>query len=172
MNLRRAFLGFWAGGLAIFALAIALGMPLVMSEVPGGILDHQAAGSAAEIDRIHATWRSAGLFDQALAAMAVDLVFIGIYGIGCILGGLYFRQVGGRWFTRLGTIAAMAGGIFLLTDYAETIAQIMQLMLDEGDDRLAGLAAAVRPWKIASWVAATLAIIAALLGEWRASRSA
>lgn len=169
MTLRRAFLWFWVGGLVLFAIVIALGMPLVQTEVPGGILDHQAAGTAAEIDRIQAVWRSAGLWTQAAIAMAGDLVFIGVYGIGCVLGGLYFRR---RGRVRLGTIAAATGAIFLLTDYAETIAQFIQLMTFEGDDTLAGLAATVRPVKVVCWVVATLALVVGLGNEWRQRRSA
>ncbi|NNC52706.1 MAG: hypothetical protein HKO08_06680, partial [Erythrobacter sp.] len=62
MSLRRAFLWTWAGGLVLFAIVIAIGMPLVLTEVPGGILDHQAVGTAAEVDRIQSAWRAAGLW--------------------------------------------------------------------------------------------------------------
>lgn len=172
MNLRRAFLWTWVGGLVLFAIVIVLGMPLVLTEVPGGILDHQAAGTAAEVDRIQSAWRAAGLWNQATLAMMGDLLFIGVYGIGCVLGGLYFRRSAQGWMTVAGSIALASGAVFLLTDYAETISQIVQLWRFEGDDGLAGLAATVRPWKIGSWILATLTIIACLLGGWKARRSA
>lgn len=172
MTLRRAFLWFWVGGLVLFAIVIALGMPLVLTEVPGGILDHQAAGTAAEVDRIQAAWRSAGLWNQAAIAMAGDLVFIGVYGVGCVLGGRYFRREVSGWLRHCGSAALIAGIAFLATDYAETISQFIQLVSFEGDDGLAGLAATVRPIKVASWIVATLAILAALLGGWRQRRSA
>lgn len=172
MTLRRAFLWFWVGGLVLFAIVIALGMPLVLTEVPGGILDHQAAGTAAEVDRIQAAWRSAGLWNQAAIAMAGDLVFIGVYGVGCVLGGRYFRREASGWLRHCGSVALIIGIVFFATDYAETISQFIQLMSFEGDDGLAGLAATVRPIKVASWIVATLAILAALLGGWRQRRSA
>ncbi|QZD95230.1 hypothetical protein [Qipengyuania gelatinilytica] len=172
MSLRRAFIWTWVGGLVLFAIVIALGMPLVLTQVPGGILDHQAAATGAEVDRIQSAWRSAGLWNQAALAMMGDLLFIGIYGIGCVLGGLYFRRSAQRWIAFAGTVALASGAVFLVTDYAETISQIVQLWRFEGDDGLAGLAATVRPWKIASWILATLAIIACLMGEWKARRSA
>jgi hypothetical protein len=169
---RRAFLWFWTGGLALFAFVIALGLPLVLTEVPGGILDHQAAGSAANVDRIQAAWRKAGLLDQAAIAMAADLVFIGVYGIGCLLGGLYLRGAGMAWLRAPGLIAMVSGAGFLLTDYAETISQFVQLTRFRGDDALAQLAAVVRPVKVACWIIATLAILFALIAEWRGRRSA
>lgn len=172
MSLRRAFLWGWVGGLVLFAIVIAVGMPLVLSEVPGGILDHQAAASAAEVDRIQAAWRLAGLWNQAAIAMLGDLLFIGVYGLGCVLGGMYFRRSQTRWIKLAGTIAIASGALFLITDYAETISQIIQLWRFKGDDGLAGLAATVRPWKVAAWIVATVAIVASLLGEWRTRRSA
>ena len=172
MNLRRAFLWCWVGGLVLFAIVIALGLPLVLTEVPGGILDHQAAASAAEVDRIQSAWRSAGLWNQAAIAMAGDLVFIGVYGIGCVLGGLWYFLSANRSLRPFGIVAMLAGSTFLLTDYAETISQFIQLWHFEGDDELAGLAAMVRPVKVAAWIVATLAIVLAFLFERRARRSA
>ncbi len=172
VTLKRAFLGTWVGGLVLFAIVIALGMPLVLTEVPGGILDHQAARSAKEVDRIQSAWQEAGLWNRAVLAMAGDLVFIGVYGVGCVLGGLYFRHASTRWIQVAGSIALASGVVFLLTDYAETISQIVQLLQFQGDDGLAGLAATVRPWKVAAWIVASVAILTSLLGEWRRSRSA
>lgn len=172
MSLKRAFLWSWIGGLVLFAIVIALGMPLVLTEVPGGILDHQAAATAAEVDRIQAAWRSAGLWNQAAIAMAGDLVFIGVYGIGCVLGGLWFFLSTNQTLRILGIVGLLSGATFLLTDYAETISQFIQLWRFEGDDDLAGLAATVRPIKVAAWIVATLAILIALLLEWRSRRTA
>ena len=171
MTLRRAFLWFWVGGLVLFAGVIALGMPLVLTEVPGGILDHQAAGSAAEVDRIQSAWQAAGLSNQASIAMFGDLVFIGIYGLGCVLGGLYFRRSEVSWMRAAGSMALIAGAVFLITDYIETIAQFIQLQKFAGDDTLAELAATVRPAKMLSWVMGTVSILVALLGEWRGGRA-
>ena len=163
MTLRRAFLWFWVGGLVLFAGVIALGLPLVLTAVPGGILDHQAAATAAEVDRIQAAWRQAGLWNQAVVAMAADLVFIGVYGVGCVLGGLYYRSAEQGWARAMGTTALVAGAIFLGTDYAETISQIIQLWQFRGEDSLAGLAAQVRPIKMTAFVVATLSLIVLLV---------
>ncbi|WP_324827170.1 hypothetical protein [Qipengyuania zhejiangensis] len=163
MTLQRAFLWAWIGGLVLFAVVIAISMPLVLTAVPNGIMDHQAAGTAAEVNRIQAAWSSAGLIDHAAIAMAGDLLFIGVYGAGCVMGGIWLRQHHDRRVRLLGTTALIAGITFLVTDYAETISQIVQLVRFSGDDTLAGVAAKVRPIKVAAWIAATLAIALALL---------
>ena len=172
MSLYRAFLWLWIGGLILFAIVIMLGLPLGVSEVAGGILDHQAAGSAAEVDRIQQVWRSAGLWNQAAIAMIGDLIFIGIYGAGSLLGGLHFRRSTMRPVSILGVLIAIAAAAFLITDYAETIAQFIQLTRFKGDDSLASLAASVRPVKIASWLFTFCGIIACLVIRRKARRTA
>ena len=172
MSLKRAFLLSWIGGLVLFAIVIILSLPLILTAVPGGIGDHQAAGSAAEVDRIQAAWAAAGLYGQARIAMIGDLVFIGVYGIGCILGGRWFMTSPVSRVRMLGLAALMAGSTFLLTDYIETICQFIQLVQAAGDDTLAGTAAAVRPVKMAAWILATLAIILALAIERKSPRPA
>ena len=172
MSLYRAFLWLWIGGLILFAILIMLGLPLGVTEVPGGILDHQAAGSAAEVDRIQHVWRSAGLWNQAAIAMIGDLIFIGIYGLGSLLGGLHFRRSTMRPVSILGVLISIAAVTFVITDYAETIAQFIQLTRFEGDDGLASLAASVRPVKIASWLVTFFGIIACLVIRRKARRTA
>ena len=149
----------WLAGLFVFALLRIPHGPLAIPEVPGGILDHQAAGTAAEVDRIQAAWAAAGLSGHAFWGMVGDFVFIGIYGVGAVLGGLHFRS--GQRF--LGTGIALAGGLFLLTDYTETISQFIQLTRDAGEDRLAAIAATAQPVKIAAFVISFLGILAALV---------
>lgn len=158
LTLHRAFLALWIGGLVAFAIVIMLSLPLMLTEVPGGISDHQAAGTAAEVNRIQKEWRLAGLWNQAAIAMIADLVFIGVYGAGSVLGGLYFRAIGAAGMRLLGTIVALAGAIFLLTDYAETLGELIQLVRFAGDDRLAQLAATMRPVKMAAWVTTFLGV--------------
>lgn len=163
MTLHRAFLWLWIGGLVLFAIVIALGLPLGITEVPGGILDHQAAGTAAEVDRIQRAWADAGLLGQARLAMMGDLVFIGVYGAGSVLGGLWFNRVGTGRVRTLGLLVALAGAVFLVTDYLETVSQLIQLWRFEGSDTLAGLAATVRPIKILAWLVSFFGVLLALL---------
>ncbi|QPD00239.1 hypothetical protein [Qipengyuania soli] len=172
MTLKRAFLWTWIGGLVLFAIVIALSLPLVLTEVPGGIADHQAAATAAEVDRIQNAWRLAGLWNQAAIAMIGDLVLIGVYGVGCMLGGRHFMTSSTSRVRSLGMVSLMAGFLFLATDYTETVAQFVQLVQFEGDDVLAGLAATVRPIKMAAWIIATLAILLALALDRKSRRTA
>ena len=160
-RLRTAFLTFWVLGLVLFAVTIFLGRPLAISAVPGGVLDHQAAGAAAEVDRIQREWRLAGLMNRAAVAMISDMVFIGVYGAGSVLGGLYFLRSGAGVIRWIGWAVLLAGAAFLATDYIETISQFSQLMRFEGDDAKAALAAAVRPIKVAAWIATFTGILAA-----------
>ncbi len=62
---RTKVLLYWLIGLASFAMTLALHTPLILTAVPGGMLDHQAAGTAAEVDRIQAAWRSGGCFKRS-----------------------------------------------------------------------------------------------------------
>ncbi len=172
MTLYRAFLWTWIGGLVLFALVIALGLPLGITAVPGGILDHQAAGTAAEIDRIQRAWAEAGLLEQARLAMIGDLVFIGVYGVGSLLGGLYFNRVGSGGLKTLGRLIALAGVVFLITDYAETICQFIQLSRMAGDDTLAEIAATARPTKILAWLISFFGMLLALALTRKSRRSA
>lgn len=162
MSLRTGFLTFWIGGLVAFAIVIAMHLPLVLTEVPGGIGDHQAAGTAAEVNRIQTAWERTGLLDTAKRAMLGDLVFIGIYGLGSILAGFHFRRVGTGLLKHLGTVILIAGLVFTGTDYGETIAQFIQLSARAGDDALAGFAASVRPFKMAAWIITFFGVLVAL----------
>ncbi len=162
---KRTFLIWFLGGLAAFVVAIVLHVPLVVDGVPGGIADHQSAPDAAAVDAIHAAWQAAGVYAQARWAMVSDLIFIGIYGVGCVLGGLYYRAKSTIVLRLLGWIALFSGGVFLLTDYGETIAQFIQLVEQRGSDDLAQFASTLRPIKMVTWTSAFLAIIAALIVE-------
>lgn len=161
MTLERGFWLFWLGGLLAFAITLFLHFPLAIPEVPGGIVDHQAAGTAAEVDRIQHAWRSAGLWNRAAVAMLSDLVFIVIYGIGAVLGGLWLGRQRGA-LRIIGLLVAIAGVVFLVTDLTETTAEIVQLWRFQGDDGLAALAAGVRPIKMATWISSFLGVIVGL----------
>lgn len=162
---RRLFLAWWISGLIAFAIVIAMSAPLMVEGVPGGITDHQAAPDAARVDAIQTAWDKAGVLEWARWSMIADLVFIGIYGVGSVLGGLYFRSAGRRALGAISLLAITAGTIFLITDYTETIAQFVQLVSMRGDDALASIASACRPLKVASWVVTFVAIVAGLAFE-------
>lgn len=165
MVTKRAFVFWFFGGLAAFAVAIWLHLPLAVEGVPEGIAEHQRAPDAATVDAIHAAWQAAGVYDQARIAMIADLIFIGIYGIGCVLGGLHYRGSEKSVLKALGWIALLSGVVFLVTDYGETIAQFIQLQAGVGDDGLANLASTLRPPKMLTWTSAFLSLVVALLIE-------
>lgn len=153
----------------MFAGALVLHAPLAIEAVPGGILDHQAAPDADAVDRIQSAWDSAGLIQQAQMAMIADSVFIGVYGIGCVLGGLYFLRSGLVILKGLGLLILIAGLVFLGSDYGETIAQLIQLISLRGDNGLAWLASTLQPIKVVSWIVTFLTILMALIWERYAS---
>ncbi len=160
MSLRKAFMMFWLGGLVVFILAIGLGLAIVADGGPG-ILDHQSAGTAKAVNAIHAAWETVGQTSLAKAAMMADLVFIGLFGLGSVLGGWYYWRTGSGAVAVFGMLALCAALLFIATDYAETGAQFIQLMRDRGGDRLAGLAATMQPIKQAAFVFMFAGIIAA-----------
>lgn len=162
---KRMFLGWWLNGIVAFAIAVILHNPLIIEAVPGGILDHQAAPDAVSVDAIQAAWQSAGLIKQARIAMIADLAFIGLYGVGVVLGGLYFRAASGKSLRMIGWIALVCGIVFLSTDFSETIAQYIQLNQMAGDDGLAGMASLMGVPKMLSFIVAFIALIAGLLVE-------
>ncbi len=159
----RSFRRYWPAGLMLFGIVIWLGWPLGIAEVPGGILDHQAAGSAAEVDRIQRAWLVAGLYDRAKLAMVGDLVFIGVYGLGAWYAGLAFRESALPKLRRLGGLLIAAAALFLATDYIETIAQAIQLFDARGSDGLAQIAATMRPVKVVAWVVTFAGVLAGLV---------
>ncbi len=162
---KKAFLIGWLGGLAVFAVSLTFHAPLAIDAVPGGILDHQAAPDAASVDAIQQAWETAGLTSQARLAMITDLIFIGIYGVGAALGGLYFRARDGWLLKALGLITLAAALVFLVTDYVETILQFIQLMRFEGSDTLAGIASKMGPAKVVTFLVALFGPILALILE-------
>ena len=131
-------------------------------DVTLGIAEHQAAGTAARVDAIQAQWHTGGVRPLAVFAMFGDLVFIGIYGVGSWIAGRSFMRMGGTVRT-IGAVVAAAALVFLLIDYTETLLQLAQLLRDAGSDRLAGIAATVRPIKIAAWAATFVGVVAAWL---------
>lgn len=169
---RRKFLLLWPLGLLAFAVVIWLSLPLDIEGVPGGILAHQSAGSGPVVDTIQRLWTDAGLYDRALYAMYGDIAFITIYGLGAWYGGLHFMQDPAARVRRLGIMLVIAAIVFLATDYTETFAQIIQLTQQRGSDTLAGIAAAVRPVKVAAWIVTFVGVIAAFVVRRLSARAA
>lgn len=157
---QQRFISLLLAGLALFAFVIWLSQPLMIEAVPGGIIDHQTAGDAREINRIHAAWQSAGLAERAQLAMFGDLVFIIVYGLGAWYGGLWFAQDGRPKLRRLGWLLVGAAALFLMADLTETLAQVVQLLRNQGNDGLAGVAAVAQPVKMAAWLVTFFGVIA------------
>ncbi len=168
---KRSAIMWWVGGLIAFAITIGFHNPLITDGVPGGISEHQAAPDAATVDAIQQSWDADGLLNSAALAMITDLIFIGIYGIGCVLAGMYYRGKGGI-LSLLGWAALASGAVFLVTDYGETIAQITQLMRFAGDDGLASFASTLRPIKMFTWTSGFFTVLAALIVDRLSSRAA
>jgi hypothetical protein len=163
MSSTRPELGWWMWGLVAFAVVVALSLAVTApADVTLGIAEHQAAATAARVDEIHAQWHAGGVRPLAIFAMFGDLVFIAIYGWGSWIAGRSFVAMGG--IVRIvGAVVAAAAVVFVLTDYTETLLQLVQLLRDQGSDQLAGIAATARPVKVAAWVVTFLGVIAAWL---------
>lgn len=169
---RRRFLMVWLGGLFAFAVTLWLHLPLAIDTVPGGILDHQIAGTAARVDYIQREWSAAGLYRDAFTAMLSDIGFILLYGLGSLLGGLYFRRVGQGSIRAIGTALVLSALVFLASDLAETTMQILQLLAGQGDDTRAAIAAAMHYPKLVSWIGCFILPLNGLILERTALRTA
>ncbi|WP_435417359.1 hypothetical protein WAB17_10825 [Parerythrobacter aurantius] len=161
MVTKRRFIMVWVGGLVAFAVTVWLHLPLVLETVPGGILDHQRAGTAERVDVIQREWAAAGVYRSALTAMLSDVGFILLYGTGSLLGGLYFMRRSRPLVRRLGAVLALSAGLFIAADLLETGLQLSQLVAAKGDDVSAGLAAAMAYPKLVGW---TLCFLLPLVG--------
>jgi len=168
----RNFWIFWGGGLAVFLYLVLSSGALETAVAPNGILDHQSAATAARVDAIHHSWARAGLLDLARWGMIVDLVFITLYMSGGIIGGrLLWQQARSPSLKKLGLLCVLSYFLFGLTDYIETISQLVQLLQDRGSDIFAGTAAFAQPVKIVSWIVGTVAILVALVWRWSERRA-
>ncbi len=169
---QRNFWRFWLGGILIFAVMVALNPSLSVAGVEGGIPDHQTAGSAERVDAIHAAWQAAGLIDLARFSMALDLLFIAVYSLGAFCGGVLFRGMPSRAMRRLGAVIMVAAVIFLLSDYAETVCQFIQIISLQGSDWLAAIAAYANMPKTISFLVTFVGILAGLFLQGRLNRAA
>ncbi|WP_109357019.1 hypothetical protein [Sphingorhabdus sp. EL138] len=168
----RNFWIFWLGGFALFLVLVATGGPLITDVAPAGILDHQSAATAERVDAIQLSWAEAGKMSYAKWSMIGDLVFIGLYSIGGILGGrLIWQEAKSPSLKKLGLFMVLIYFLFGLFDYVETLSQITQLLQEKGSDTLAGIAALARPIKIATWIIGTIGMIIALIWRRRERRA-
>jgi hypothetical protein len=165
---RRRFVILWTGGLAAFAVTLWLHLPLVLETVPQGIVEHQTAGNAARVDFIQREWSAAGVYRAAFTAMVSDIVFILLFGLGSLLGGLHFRRSARAAVRLTGHILLVAALVFLASDLTETVLQLRQLLAGEGEDTSAVIAAAMQYPKVASWTACFILPLIALVLERRA----
>ncbi|MDM8011249.1 MAG: hypothetical protein QUV08_09815 [Parasphingorhabdus sp.] len=168
----RNFWIFWGGGLAVFAYLVLSAGALETAVSPNGILDHQSAATAARVNAIQQSWARAGLLDLARWSMIIDLVFITLYMSGGIIGGrLIWQRAQSPALKKIGLLCVLVYFLFGLTDYLETVSQLVQLVRGQGSDLPAGTAALVRPVKIIAWIAGTVAMIVALIWRWRETRT-
>lgn len=166
MTNERRFWAIWIVGLLLFAVTIALSLAVEQPGVTLGIADHQAAGSAARVDQIHAQWAAADVKGIAFAAMIMDLIFIGVFAWGSYLLGRMFAANGRIVVRLLGMMVVVAAFIFGASDYLETVLQLIQLVQDRGSDWMASTAASVRPLKIAAWVVCFGGVLLAAAFRW------
>jgi hypothetical protein len=168
----RNFWIFWGGGLALFLYLVISGGALETSVAPGGILDHQSAATAARVNAIQQSWADAGVLQRARWGMIADLVFITLYMSGGIIGGrLIWQRAKSPALKKLGLLCVLTYFLFGLSDYLETVCQLVQLLREQGSDILAATAALARPVKILAWIVGTLGMIAALIWRWRETRA-
>jgi hypothetical protein len=167
----RLFWALYLIGLAVFAFIATTNATLVTAAAPQGILDHQSAATAMRVEQIHVGWKEKGVFGFARTSMIFDLVFITFATLAGVVGGYLMARKGGV----RGALGWVVLGVWLIfggLDYIETGAQLMQVLNDRGQDELAGLAASVRPPKIAAFLAGTLLLWAALVWTGMAARKA
>lgn len=159
----------WLISLGVFALVVALTAAVTQMATPGvvtfGIVDHQAAGTAARVDAIQAQWRAGGVRNLAIIAVLGDLAWIWIYALGSYLAGREFATKRQGALRFIGLIVCASAVVFGITDYVETIAQLIQLLNESGSDTLAGIAASVQPIKIAAFIVAFVGVVLALVAD-------
>lgn len=171
MNWRNFWI-FWLGGLAIFLFNVLTSGPLMTDIAPTGILDHQSAGTAERVNAIQQSWAAAGQMNYAKWSMITDLIFIGFYTIGGIMGGrLLWQEARSPSLKKLGLSMVLTYFLFGLFDYVETLSQITQLLQEQGSDLLASIAAFARPPKILTWIIGTVGLIGALIWRHRERRA-
>ncbi len=159
------FKRFWFGGIIIF-IVLVLFNPLLITDIsPTGVVEHQLAGTGDRVDTIQFAWLAADVLHWAKILMVGDLFFIGIYAFGASCGGILLRGDERVMVKRLGALIMAAAILFCITDYIETIAQIIQLFAMKGNDNLAYLAAAVNPFKSASFMVTLIGLLSIIIWD-------
>ena len=145
--------------LALVVAACAAILPLVTSALttplaedePGGesIIDFELAGSVDRAEEILATWKSAGVVDDAKAIQIFDLIYPLIYTSaiagGCIAAAAAWQRAGRSGLARAGVAMAwlaFAGAVF---DYVENLGLAVSLWDEPAS-----------PWPQVAFVAAVL----------------
>ena len=168
--LERRFWTFWLSGIMLLAVQIVMNVWLVTEAAPLGMSDHQAAGNAARVDNIHASWKASGVMDLAIYSMELDLIFIGVYAWGAFAGGRMFAAAPRAMLARLGKVIMVAAVGFAVTDYAETISQLIQVAVGGGHDMLSGIAATARPIKTILFLVTFFGVLIGLaIRSWKRS---
>ena len=160
--LERRFWTFWLFGILLLAAQIVMNVWLVTDASPLGMSDHQAAGSAARVDIIHTGWAASGVMDMAIYSMELDLMFIGVYAWGAFAGGRMFAASSPAMLARLGKVVMFAAIGFAISDFAETITQLVQTAGTGGVDLLANIAAKMRPIKTILFLVTFFGLLVAL----------
>lgn len=160
--LERRFWRFWLAGLLLLAIQIVMNVWLMTDMSPLGISDHQAASTAVHVDAIQSGWMDAGVMHLAIASIALDLLYIGVYCWGAFAGGRMFAVSDRPLLARLGRITIIATLGYCLADYAETICQFVQAAAMGGNDDLAWIAATARPIKTVLFLVTFFAILLGL----------
>lgn len=161
----KNFIRFWLFGIALLLIMIFGNLLLITDASPRAISDHQSAGTAIRIDEIQWAWQTAEVIVYAKISMLIDLIFIGIYSLGALCGGILLRYDERTFIKRIGALVIAAAIIFCVTDYLETIAQVIQLFTMQGSDRLAAAAAAVGPAKSIAFLITLLGLIGTILWD-------
>ena len=160
----RKFWIFWLAGWALFIGIIVTNGSLITEAAPGGIVDHQDAATAETVNAIQQSWAEIGRLGFAKWSMITDLLFIGLFSIGGIIGGrLIWQHAHSPSLKKLGLLVMLSYFLFGFFDYAETISQFIQLIQNTGSDALAAIATAVKPPKVITWIVGTVGLIIALV---------
>ena len=160
----------------IIALLISQGDQLVTAAVPGGMVDHQTAGTALRVDQIHQSWTDEGAMGFFKIAILFDLLFIVMYSLGGVIGGqLVRRDAVSPILKILGLMAMAAYFAFGILDLCETLCQIVQVFFTGGHDGLAGLAELVQPPKLVAFAIGfpvlAVSLIWLRLEKWRVNEA-
>ncbi|MEM1053418.1 MAG: hypothetical protein AAGI28_15120 [Pseudomonadota bacterium] len=154
---------FWLVGVLVFLAVTTITSTVTQGDVTLGIVDHQAAGTAARVDEIQAQWRDGGVRNLAIAAFVADLAWIWIYALGGYLAGKGFATKRTGLLRGTGLVICVAAIVFGITDYIETILQFIQMLRDAGSDWMAGVAAFMQPIKIVAFIVVFLGVILSLI---------